>query len=500
MANTIELIVKATDQATAVLNKIGGDIERKAESIKTALNGISMAWLGVGAAIIGGMGLMTKSAAEEEANINRLSIALKNVGVSYDNVKASLEEVITATQRKTGIADDEQRDVLSRLLLVTNDYNKALSLLPLTLDLAAAGQMDTSTAATYLGKAMLELEGGAESVTVRLGQASMQFSSLADIEARVGGAAQAAVNPLTVLKNELSDITEKLGGLILPTLKSLVDAFIPVVDKIKEWVDKNPELVKAIMAASLAIAGIITAVFALKGALLLLGSTANLVFGGILIAVGALVTGAVLLWQNWDKVGHFFADMWSNMKNAALHAIDTILAGLQFLLGWIPGWGDKFDEARSKISGMIEANKVARDMADIERSANELKDSINEVSGAVSNLSGQFDNLRVAGGGGMNDLAKAMALYTDEQIAQWQKIFGADWARAITAQRTDVGVNPQEAWAYQQYSESVYGNVQHGGPAVNPININLNVDGQTLAKVLVNPLGQAVAQRQRVGG
>ncbi len=500
MANTIELIVKATDQATAVLNKIGGNIERTTGSIKSTLDSISMAWAGVGAGIIGGMGLMIKTAQEEQVGIPRLSQSLKNVGVSYDEVKGSLEAVITATQRKTGIADSEQRDALNELLLVTGNYTTALEWLPTVLDLAAAKQMDATSAARLLGRAALEDISLLKRYGIIVREGADAAEILATVQARVGGAAQVAASPLNVFKAELEDIGEKLGSILLPTLKSLVDAFIPVVDAIKSWVDKNPELVKAIMAASLAIAGIIIAVFALKGDLLLLGSTANLMFGGILIAVGALVTGAVLLWQNWDKVSHFFADMWSNMKNAALHAIDTILAGLQFLLGWIPGWGDKFDEARSKISGMIEANKVARDMADIERSANKLKDSINEVSGAVSNLSGQFDNLSVAGGGGMSDLEKYMSFYTTEQIAQWQKIFGADWARAITAQRSDVGVNPQEAWAYQQYSESVHGNVQHGGPAVNPININLNVDGQTLAKVLVNPLGQAVAQRQRVGG
>ncbi len=275
------------------------------------------------------MGLMVKSAAEEQANIGRLSIALKNVGVSYDQVKDSLEGVISATQKKTGIADSEQRDVLGRLLLVTNDYNKALKLLPLTLDLAAAGQMDASTAATYLGKAMLDLEGGAKKVTVRLGQASMQFSSLAEIEERVGGAAEAAANPFTVLGAEIGDLGEEIGKVLLPIIKDLIGKFMDIIGKIKDWVEANPQLVKAIAAGALAVAGLITALFAAKAAVILLGSAVNLYFGGILILIGAVVTGIVLLVQNWSKITNLFASSAKKLEQSAKEMTVAIKAELE---------------------------------------------------------------------------------------------------------------------------------------------------------------------------
>lgn len=269
------------------------------KGVKDKLSQVSTAWAGVGVVILGSMGLMAKSAAAEEANIGRLRIALKNVGISYDSVSDSLEKVISATQRKTGIADSEQRDVLDRLLLVTNDYNKAISLLPLTLDLATAGQMDAATAATYLGKALLDLEGGAKEVTVRLGQASMRFRSLAEIEERVGGAAEAAADPFTVLGAEIGDVGEEIGKVLLPVIRDLIGKFVDVLGKIKDWVAVNPQFVQALAAGALAIGGIIAAVFALKAALLLLGATANIMFGGILILIGALVVGATLLIQSW---------------------------------------------------------------------------------------------------------------------------------------------------------------------------------------------------------
>jgi len=335
-----ELVAKITADASELksglatadkaVEKAGTGIKKNVEAIKKAISGISTAWAGVGVAIIGSMGLMAKSAAEEEAGIGRLRIALRNIGTSYDNVKDSLEGVISATQRKTGIADSEQRDTLGRLLLVTNDYNKALSLLPLTLDLAAAGQMDASTAATYLGKAMLELANGADKVTIRLGQASIQVGSLEEIMERVKGAAEAARNPFVALGNEISDLGEAIGKVLLPIVKDLGKEFEGIVDTTLAWIDTNPELIKAIMAGSLAVSGMITAVFALKAAIILLGGTANLIFGGILIAVGAITTAVVLLLQGFKELGDTdkeFREMSEAVRAELIKLQDAIVAG-----------------------------------------------------------------------------------------------------------------------------------------------------------------------------
>uniref|UniRef100_A0A6M3KJK1 Putative tail protein n=1 Tax=viral metagenome TaxID=1070528 RepID=A0A6M3KJK1_9ZZZZ len=366
-------------------------LDQGLKSIKSKLGEISTAWAGVGVAIVGSMGMMAKAAADEQANINLLRLSLKNVGISYDAVKDSLEGVITATQRKTGIADSQQRDVLNRLLLVTNDYNKALKLLPLTLDLAAAGQMDASTAATYLGKGLLELEGGAEKVTIRLGQASIQVSSLEELMDRVGGAAEAAVNPFAVLKNEISDMGENIGMILLPVVKDLVSQFTGIVDVVKAYVDQNPQLVKALAAGALGIAGVISAVFALKAALLLLGTTANLMFGGILIAIGALVTGAALIWMTWDAQLHAARDAFSNFKNAVYHTVDAILVALQTLVGWIPSFGDKLDKARAKLANLIEVEKIKRDIWDTMRDMKSLETAIAETTETAKKLSTALD-------------------------------------------------------------------------------------------------------------
>ena len=203
MAETlVELVAKIKTDATQ-LEKGLTDAERRTEAsskkMSVSLKQVGMAMTASGAAIIAALGLMGKSAIDEEINIKRLATTINNSGTAYDSVKDSLEAVIATTQRKTGVADNEQRDILNRLILVTNDYGKAMELLPTVLDLAAAGEMNATTAATYLGKAYLELQGGAEEVSVRFGQASLQFKNMEDIQNRVAGAAENLANPLSIL-------------------------------------------------------------------------------------------------------------------------------------------------------------------------------------------------------------------------------------------------------------------------------------------------------------
>ncbi len=237
MANTLEIIVKATDNASKTLQSINKELA----PIGLSVTKIGAAMMGMGVAMVAGLGMAVKSAEEERISIMRLDAQLKNLGISYDNVKESLEGVIKVTMLKTGVADDAQRDAISRLLLVTNDYNKALKLLPLTLDLAAAGEMDAGTAATYLGKAMLELENGAEKVSIRFGRTTLEFKNLDELMKRVGGTAERMVSPLTVMGNLFKDLTETIGAQLLPDVNNIVGGLNSFLNGLKNI---NPELLR----------------------------------------------------------------------------------------------------------------------------------------------------------------------------------------------------------------------------------------------------------------
>ena len=392
-----EIAIKGIDNAEKQLGSLEGYVKKNEKAFKA----LGTMMTGVGAAITGSLAMMTKAAQDESINVAHLSQTLKNVGVEYDNVKDSLEAVILATQKKTGVADDAQRDILSRLVLVTNDYDKALSLLPTVLDLAAAGQMDATTAATYLGKAYLELEGGAEDVSVRFGQASLKFKSMADIQDRVAGSAEAMADPLNIMKAGIGDVAEDIGANLLPLLSQFKDRLLPIIDGIQQWMSKNPGLTKTIVLAAAALGGLMLAIGPMLIALPMLpgmiagfkfalhllqiafhttGAAATSMWGAITLGASLAITAGILVWQNWDKVVDFFKGAWINIKLFFLNGVKSVLDNLAMFTKFIPGLSNLVDSARGKMAGMIDSVEIEKDALAAERALRDVEEAIADTT------------------------------------------------------------------------------------------------------------------------
>ncbi len=199
-----------------------------------------------GAAITAALGLATRAAMEEAIGVNRLSQALKNVGADYAALSVEIEKNIAATQAKSNYGDAEQREALAALVGVTGTYNGALEQLRIATDLAAAKGMDLVTAAELIGRVV----NGDISMLKRYGVAVKEGSSateaLNQIQERFNGAAEAAANPLIQLKNAIGDLTEAVGSIFIPILRSLGEKIKPVISGLKEWIELNPVLSKII--------------------------------------------------------------------------------------------------------------------------------------------------------------------------------------------------------------------------------------------------------------
>jgi hypothetical protein len=273
-----------TDQATSGFKAAQFQIDTFAQSIGTSSTKIGLAMAASGAAITASLGLMGKSAIAEDINIKRLATTMENAGVSYDSVRVKLEALIATTQRKTGVADNDQRDILNRLILTTGNYAKSVELLPTVLDLAAAGEMDATTAATYLGKAFIDLQNGAEQVSVRFGQASLQFKNMEEIQKRVGGQSEALVDPFNVLKASIGDIGEALGTVLIPTMKGGIDVIVDFAIMIKDLAEAHPLLTKVVILSAGAAGLLLTAV---GGLILLLPVLATVQAGATAVMSGA---------------------------------------------------------------------------------------------------------------------------------------------------------------------------------------------------------------------
>ncbi len=241
------------------------------------------------------------------------------------------------------------------------------------------------------------------------------------------------------LQTDTGGLINVLAAALAPTLKETADKLAEVIGKIRDWAKANPELVREIgtitgvvgvMATT--IGGVAIAIWAVNTALkanpiglsilaieafiaigmllkqswetitlglLAIGAGVAVATGGIALiieVIAALVFAGIWLSQNWDSVSRFFQDCWYNMVMAALTGVDKILDALQKLEGWIPGFGGKIEEAQKKIRGMIDAEKVGRDVALVQRATEDLagttKKSTDIMVKGINDYSSAFGN------------------------------------------------------------------------------------------------------------
>jgi len=200
-----------------------------------------------GATIVGSMGLMVKAAEEQRLSQAKLSVALQNVGVSYAEVSKQLEATMAATAKKTGISDEAQRNALSQLVFITGSYERSLAALPVALDLAAAKGMDASSAAMILGRAM----SGSTEMLKRYGiyveKGASATEILAQVQRTVAGSAEAMASPFAIMKDQMGELGETIGTILLPPLKLFTTTVVWVVNVIREFIEHTGILGKSLI-------------------------------------------------------------------------------------------------------------------------------------------------------------------------------------------------------------------------------------------------------------
>lgn len=257
MANELAKLFVSLSANTDDFTKGMKDAQKNMEKAGKVMMGVG---LGITAALAG----TVKAANDERVGINRLSQQLKNVNVDYKQVESSLESLISTTQQKTGIADDQQRVALGDLITVTGDYQKALELLPLALDLAASKEMDVSTAAELVGRVAEGNVTVLKRYGIELDETATAADALATLQQRVGGTAEAAKDPIKLLQNNLSDVAETIGGALLGDADKFLDKVNEIVLQAIDWIKQNQQLVRTIGAVGLVLVGAGGVIFAIR--------------------------------------------------------------------------------------------------------------------------------------------------------------------------------------------------------------------------------------------
>lgn len=183
-------------------------------------------------------------------------------------------------------------------------------------------------------------------------------------------------NKLTKLKNSLTEIAEKIGRAFLPVITSFVENITPVIYSITEWVETNPQLMEWVLTIGGGIGAVVGGLLTLHSAFsfvtagllpflklgkFLGGFLGNFLFSaisklslgfGYLIGyiakgammfskaifmmsrallinpIGLLIAGiavaAYLIYDNWGKIGPWFAELWQTVSGAFSSAWSSI--------------------------------------------------------------------------------------------------------------------------------------------------------------------------------
>jgi hypothetical protein len=226
---------KATTETQSFTGKIDNIVATAAKAFLGLATAVGTAAFAIGVSAV-------KAAIEDEKAQVSLAQTLRNTTKATDQQIAATEDYIDATARATGVADDQLRPSLDRLVRSTSSVEKAQKLQTLALDIAAGTGKDLAAVTEALGKAYDGNLGALKRIGVPLDENIVKTK---DFDAAVialsntfaGQAAAAAetfAGRMARIKVATDEAREQLGFALLPVLEKIAqfvtDNLVPALE------------------------------------------------------------------------------------------------------------------------------------------------------------------------------------------------------------------------------------------------------------------------------
>ncbi len=177
-----------------------------------------------------------KAAIEDEKAQTQLAIALENAtGATQGQIKAT-EEAILQMSLASGVADDDLRPALARLVRSTGDTEKAQQLLAQALDISTATGKPLESVAAALSKGFDGNTAALGKLGIGLSAAELKTMTFTEVQGKLtdlfGGAAAANANTyagkIARVQIAFDEAKETLG-----------QALLPILDKFLSFINEN---------------------------------------------------------------------------------------------------------------------------------------------------------------------------------------------------------------------------------------------------------------------
>lgn len=350
----LNIIIKARDEATGVLNKVKGSMENMQPAFRTMA--------AVGTAAFAGIAVEAKKAismyAEVERSNRQLSHAVIDVSKGTQKQVDDIKAISAALQKKVGI-DADSLDMgaaqLSTFGLQSDSVvalTKSLADFTVNQDGVNASSDQYVQNANTMAKALngqfgiLEKSGirftetqqnmilfGTETEKVAALQEGLN-QNLRETTDTVGGLDVAQAK----LKRTMEDMHENIGSALAPVFEMLVEKIQPVIEKFSEWATNNPELLGKIILIAGAVAGLSAGLGLIGIALPAIIGGFTLLMGPVGLVVGA-IAGFILIIQKLNEIMKFTRDDWGLIWDGIVITIKEKINGIVALAeGMANGW------------------------------------------------------------------------------------------------------------------------------------------------------------------
>jgi hypothetical protein len=172
-----------------------------------------------------------KAAIEDEKAQTQLALALENATGATTAQIAATEQSILQMSLATGVADDQLRPALGRLVRSTGDITKAQDLLSTALDVSTATGKPLETVANALGKAYDGNTAALGKLGIGLSAAELKTMDFTQVQGRLsdlfGGAAARNADTyagrIARMQVAFDEAKETIGFALLPILEKVIN-------------------------------------------------------------------------------------------------------------------------------------------------------------------------------------------------------------------------------------------------------------------------------------
>jgi hypothetical protein len=224
----VDNLNKSLKTATKDVDTFGDKISKTGKMIGAAFVAAAAA-AGAYAVKIGIEGV--KAAIEDEKAQTQLALALENATGATKGQIAATEQSILQMSLATGVADDQLRPALGRLVRSTGDITKAQDLLAIALDVSTATGKPLETVAAALSKGFDGNTAALGKLGIGLSSAELKTMKFTDVQDKLtelfGGAAarnaETYSGRIARMQVAFDEAKETLGFALLPILQKFID-------------------------------------------------------------------------------------------------------------------------------------------------------------------------------------------------------------------------------------------------------------------------------------